>query len=332
LAREATSRGEYEDAQKYYTAAGQLIETYGAKKEILFHNESSLAGEAQVMLDENRRSQSELSILQIESSNNSIEKKKEEISQTTKQKDLLQQLKDKTKEVYELIKNEKGTEFSLSTIKAIEELEELGKRAGVPIESSIVLNAILANKEIDALQQKASKQTKSTHIVTPDAKQVWNEMNKLKRNNTTSTHTIYVTKVYTNATGGSAFASGGLVGRYASGGMVSPWLNYLKSGGFPRRKGQIPGHDITGRDDVPSMLTRGEYVHRVAAVDYYGRDFMNAINQLRIPKPAHFAEGGVVSAKTVNVNLTMPDSKTTFSLQTDAEIAASLERYIRGRR
>ena len=70
-------------------------------------------------------------------------------------------------------------------------------------------------------------------------------------------------------------------------------------GRFRRRRGKIFGHDLSGKDDVPALLTRGEFVQNVRAVDYYGADFMRALNALKIPKNAlpRFATGGLVSAK-----------------------------------
>ncbi len=77
------------------------------------------------------------------------------------------------------------------------------------------------------------------------------------------------------------------------------------------------------------MLTRGEFVHKVAAVDYYGRDMMRAINSLQFPKPQKYAEGGSVSSgKTVNLNLTMPSGES-FSMMSDSQVASALERHIR---
>lgn len=37
-------------------------------------------------------------------------------------------------------------------------------------------------------------------------------------------------------------------------------------------------------DNIPANLTAGEFVHQVDAVDYYGKDVMQALNQRKIPK------------------------------------------------
>lgn len=122
--------------------------------------------------------------------------------------------------------------------------------------------------------------------------------------------------VQANATGGNVG-----IGKFATG------------GGYKKRRGKIPGHDLSGKDDVPSLLTRGEFVQNVKAVDYYGEAFMHAINQRAIPKEAlRLADGGEVdsgSSKNVNLSLMMPDNKTSFNMQTDEQIAIALERYIR---
>ena len=55
-----------------------------------------------------------------------------------------------------------------------------------------------------------------------------------------------------------AFAKGGFVKGYNSGGMVSGGSGY--------------------KDDVPAMLTRGEYVMRKSAVNKYGEEFFQKLN------------------------------------------------------
>jgi hypothetical protein len=60
----------------------------------------------------------------------------------------------------------------------------------------------------------------------------------------------------------------------------------FNSGGF------VSGAGTKTSDSIPAMLSNGEYVQRAAAVDYYGTDFMSAINNLQIPK---FSTGGLVT-------------------------------------
>ncbi len=58
------------------------------------------------------------------------------------------------------------------------------------------------------------------------------------------------------------------------------------------RGGLIPGPaSLSGPDNVLAFLKSGEHVTRVAAVQYYGKDFLRAINEMKLPK---FAEGGFV--------------------------------------
>jgi hypothetical protein len=53
-------------------------------------------------------------------------------------------------------------------------------------------------------------------------------------------------------------------------------------------KGMWKGGPVTGgsgaRDDVPAMLTRGEYVHTKKSVEFYGLPIMEAIRRMAIPK------------------------------------------------
>jgi DNA repair exonuclease SbcCD ATPase subunit len=60
----------------------------------------------------------------------------------------------------------------------------------------------------------------------------------------------------------------------------------FNTGGF------VSGAGTKTSDSIPAMLSNGEYVQRAAAVDYYGTDFMSAINNLQIPK---FSTGGLVT-------------------------------------
>jgi len=120
----------------------------------------------------------------------------------------------------------------------------------------------------------------------------------------------------------------------ATGGAVTGAIGkFATGGGYQKRRGKIPGHDLSGKDDVPSLLTRGEFVQNVRAVDYYGTNFMKALNARAIPKEAlRLADGGEVeggASKSVNLSLMMPDNKTSFNMQTDDQVASALERYLR---
>lgn len=62
--------------------------------------------------------------------------------------------------------------------------------------------------------------------------------------------------------GGGAFATGGYIYRAKGGGVP-----------YPKKR---------GTDVVPAMLSHGEFVHRKAAVDTFGLDFMRKVNNLDI--------------------------------------------------
>ncbi|MEN9059999.1 phage tail tape measure protein [Ponticoccus litoralis] len=94
----------------------------------------------------------------------------------------------------------------------------------------------------------------------------------------------------------SALAS---VGLYAEGGELP---RRAKGGGFrdvPRAIGKLAGPGGKTEDNLLFWGSRGEFMQPAAAVDYYGLDFMEAIQKRKIPK---FAAGGVLGARSSSVN------------------------------
>lgn len=74
-------------------------------------------------------------------------------------------------------------------------------------------------------------------------------------------------------------------------------------GGIPasvKAPGKATGGPIQGyspsatADNIPVMATAGEYMHNVAAVQYYGPGFMDAVNTRSFPKPAGYKDGGLI--------------------------------------
>ena len=68
------------------------------------------------------------------------------------------------------------------------------------------------------------------------------------------------------------------------------------NGGFPRLQNPFITSGSGTKDDVPALLTKGEFVQKKKAVDYYGKDFMEDVNNLQYPK--QFATGGDVDNST----------------------------------
>jgi TP901 family phage tail tape measure protein len=122
------------------------------------------------------------------------------------------------------------------------------------------------------IEQAASKGTQLT--VSADISQVLQAKADIQKP-TSSTHTIYVQKVERNSTGG-------LVGGYAE-------------GGFIKRQGQVTGKGTGTSDEIPAMLSNGEYVIKADKVQQYGKATFDAINYGNNPVAiAHYAEGGLV--------------------------------------
>ena len=61
--------------------------------------------------------------------------------------------------------------------------------------------------------------------------------------------------------------------------------------------GYVSGAGSGTSDSIPARLSNGEFVQKASAVDYYGVDYMNAINNKKIPK---FAMGGLVTPTPIN--------------------------------
>lgn len=81
--------------------------------------------------------------------------------------------------------------------------------------------------------------------------------------------------------------------------------------------GFISGPGTGTSDSILARLSNGEFVQRYAAVQYYGVDFMHALNGLRIPKTAlrGYAEGGPVG-------VAVPDRA---PLKTETSLTGGLE-------
>ena len=103
---------------------------------------------------------------------------------------------------------------------------------------------------------------KAINIKTPGMQEAIADAQRLR-----SALTLKQVNIQTQIRGGNeAFASGGLIGGYGSGTSDSNLI----------------------------WASRGEFMQRKAAVDYYGVEFMRKLNALQIPR---FAQGGLVAAQ-----------------------------------
>lgn len=73
---------------------------------------------------------------------------------------------------------------------------------------------------------------------------------------------------------------------YATGGLYVP---AYATGGVHKGPGRVRGPGTGTSDDVNAKLSNGEYVQSAKAVQYYGANFMAALNNLQVPK---YAVGG----------------------------------------
>jgi hypothetical protein len=104
--------------------------------------------------------------------------------------------------------------------------------------------------------------------------------------------------------------------------------------------GYVRGPGSGTSDSILARLSNGEFVMRAAAVDRWGPQFLNALNNMRNPFGG-FATGGLVSARSIpsfagggmvhtagaTVNLVFPGG--TFALRADNETVGALTREAR---
>lgn len=198
----------------------------------------------------------------------------------------LQEAEKKLKEYEALLKEGKTLPVDADVSKAREALDKLKAYADQNAQFELKVatekaQAAITNVEgmIKALDRI---QTESQHQVASNVGAVRGEIDSLNGRNTSSTHTIYVTKVETNATGGLVGGAGGGVRRFADGGAVAP--------AFPRMSGgSVPGSGH--HDTVPRTLDAGAFVIRKAAVQKYGSGALSRLAS----GVAHFARGGPVA-------------------------------------
>lgn len=89
---------------------------------------------------------------------------------------------------------------------------------------------------------------------------------------------------------------------------IGGFLPQANTGVAAAAGGYISGPGTATSDSIPARLSDGEYVVRAAAVKTYGASFLEAINQMRLPRfnnvprlnitrpGAHFASGGLAEA------------------------------------
>jgi len=133
-----------------------------------------------------------------------------------------------------------------------------------------------------------SNPTTAMHTPQPDLGQYRSALAELMRP-TSSRHTVYVTKVATNA-------QGGLLQRFAEGGQAI-------AEGFKRMSGRIFGAGTETSDSVPALLSHGEFVVRAASVRKFGEGFFAALNAGFLPQVPRFAAGGAVANAVVQATM-----------------------------
>lgn len=101
-------------------------------------------------------------------------------------------------------------------------------------------------------------------------------------------------------------------------GNLTPWTKFA-TGGY------VSGPGTGTSDSIPASLSNGEYVLKANAVKHYGVEFMNALNQMKIQRPA-FSQGGLVgAASSSSVVYLSPEDRSLLRAAIDRPIALYTE-------
>lgn len=204
----------------------------------------------------------------------------------------------------------------------IERVATLAKQAD--LEMKLEVETAEAQAEVKRLQALGAEDVTSVHhLDLVKAYRDYNKLASLLRKNTFSTHTIRVTKVYTNSTGGFI--------------PTQESIPKFADGGFTEKSGKLGGYG--GGDKIKALLEAGEFIIRKESVKKLGLDRLNQINDGQLPKFKHggsvspiprFATGGSVTSTTPNktVNLNLNIGGETFKMMSDEDVANSLANYL----
>lgn len=171
----------------------------------------------------------------------------------------------------------------------------------VPRNITVTANTDPAQRAIEEFLAKNANRTASvgTNLSVPDAGSTyglgaaagaayadgWNDQMQTKRRLTIQEDA--------GLPGGKRYSTdGGKTWFLQKGGMVGAGAQYHSAGGV---HGMHPGSP-KGTDTTAAWLTPGEFVQRTAAVDYYGLPFMNALNNMQIPK--YLSAGGPATGRS----------------------------------
>ena len=184
------------------------------------------------------------------------------------------------KKLISRVEGEKVTiEMNPEWKKAQQKIEAAKKRmAARPVDIPVDADTQKARAKIEVIE----KPTQSVHKVQADTVAAKAKIQELQKT-THSTHVVHVKTVNEHAAGGlvEKYAKGGMVAKHterSSGGKVGSFFSRFASGG------RVPGYDPTDGDTVAAQLTRGEYVIQRKAVRFYGDEILAAINAMKFPK------------------------------------------------
>lgn len=183
-----------------------------------------------------------------------------------------------------------------------------------------------------------SQPTAHTHTVRANTASAEAAIDRLERN-TYSTHTIRVKKVEENALGGLV----GAAQRFAAGGQA--WADHAASA-YRRMSGRISGPGTDTSDNIPALLSPGEYVNRASSVRRFGVAFFDALNAGQLPDalmprmalaggglvaglPDPYGSAGSAGAARDSIDINLRIGSQTLPLQGSRATAAALASALR---
>lgn len=191
------------------------------------------------------------------------------------------------------------------------------------LQTALDVDTTPATDGLEAFKKEANR-TKTSSLHTIKVNNTAVEAAKASnQRDTSNVHTTYLRTVEQRATGGI--------------------MGSLR--GFPRRRGFVSGAGTGTSDQIPAMLSNGEFVQKTAAVRKYGVGFMRMVNSLKLPTSLvdqlmgrslpRFATGGSVGVSQatsssgignlpeMSLNLSF-DSGTTVQLQGSQDAVGQL--------
>lgn len=179
----------------------------------------------------------------------------------------------------------------------VEAATKIPSKVDIEFKSNVSAAKQAVDEYIGRLKASAGTYTASFKINYPDPK-------KLKP----------IVDAVTEKAMGNAFMWGGISAEKFYMGVYGVDLSKYATGGF------VSGPGTATSDSIPAMLSNGEYVIQASAVKGYGLDFMNALNQQKIPMTSEFTASASAASNGVSIAQLAPEDRALLRAAIDRPI------------